>query len=371
MILITVLFFVFIALGVVENFFHKKHLESIPIRILVNGTRGKTTVCRMLVKALNDKGIRTVGRTTGSDALQILPDGKEIPVNRRKSANIIEMVSFFRFAYREKAECVVVECMALGEENQKTIAKKLVKPTITVIVNSYVDHIGEIGKTKEETIRVLSKSVGDKTVLFATESEYESLVKDFHLVNVRHFDIESNLPIHDMNVSIIVDVLSYLGLTEEEALKGAIGYSPDIGLIRDIELQNGVMFINSFSVNDPKSMHEEIERALCFKKKLNLIFNSRMDREYRILSFEEALRGVEGINRVYIIGNYKKKVAFHVRRKTKATLETIKPEALFDLIKKSRDEIFLGLGNIKGDGEKLVEKIIPKGGDYAGNGGSI
>ena len=72
------------------------------------------------------------------------------------------------------------------------------------------------------------------------------------------------------------------------------------------------------------SMHEEIERALCFKKKLNLIFNSRMDREYRILSFEEALRGVEGINRVYIIGNYKKKVAFHVRRKTKATLETIK-----------------------------------------------
>ena len=42
-----------LVLGVTENMLHRRALERIPIRILVNGTRGKTTVTRTIAAALN------------------------------------------------------------------------------------------------------------------------------------------------------------------------------------------------------------------------------------------------------------------------------------------------------------------------------
>lgn len=362
MILVLCLFIVLVVLGILESFFHKRNVESIPIRILINGTRGKTTVCRMLIKALNDKGIKTLGRTTGSEALIVYSDGREVPVKRRKRANIIEMVSFFRLAKKEKPECVVIECMALSEENQKTIGSRLVCPTHTVILNSYVDHIVEIGKTREETIRVLAKSINKDSVLFATEREYEGYGKEFHLIDNRHFDISSSHPLHDENISAAVDVLAFFGIDEEEALKSIVEYSPDIGLIRDFDIPGGVLFVNSFSVNDPKSMHDEIVRVKAFGKKVNLIFNSRFDREYRVLSFEEALKDIDFVERVYVIGDYKSKVMRHIKHKAKIDAEKISPDDLLELIYKSDDMVYLGLGNIKGDGEVLVKKVMDKGG---------
>ena len=40
-----------LVLGVTENMLHRRALERIPIRILVNGTRGKTTVTRTIAAA--------------------------------------------------------------------------------------------------------------------------------------------------------------------------------------------------------------------------------------------------------------------------------------------------------------------------------
>ena len=65
-----------LVLGVTENMLHRRALERIPIRILVNGTRGKTTVTRTIAAALNAAGIRTYAKTTGSAARRIDPDGK-------------------------------------------------------------------------------------------------------------------------------------------------------------------------------------------------------------------------------------------------------------------------------------------------------
>ncbi|NLA53820.1 MAG: hypothetical protein GX858_05635 [Clostridiales bacterium] len=50
---------------------------KIPLRILVNGTRGKTSVTRLVASALNEAGLMTYAKTTGSDAKWIMPDGSE------------------------------------------------------------------------------------------------------------------------------------------------------------------------------------------------------------------------------------------------------------------------------------------------------
>ena len=72
---VSIIFILF--LGVMETVSHRRNLMKIPLRILVNGTRGKTSVTRLVASALNEAGLMTYAKTTGSDAKWIMPDGSE------------------------------------------------------------------------------------------------------------------------------------------------------------------------------------------------------------------------------------------------------------------------------------------------------
>jgi UDP-N-acetylmuramoylalanine-D-glutamate ligase len=45
---------------------HERRLARIPIRVHVNGTRGKSGVTRLIAAALRRSGIPTVAKTTGA-----------------------------------------------------------------------------------------------------------------------------------------------------------------------------------------------------------------------------------------------------------------------------------------------------------------
>ena len=62
---------------------HDRRLAHIEIRIQVNGIRGKSTVTRLLTGILQEAGYQTIGKTTGSAAKIIFPDGNEVPILRR------------------------------------------------------------------------------------------------------------------------------------------------------------------------------------------------------------------------------------------------------------------------------------------------
>ncbi len=81
----NVIFFLFILLvlvGLAETYFHQRHLAAIPIRIHVNGTRGKSSVVRLIAGGLRESGIATCAKTTGTRARMILPDASEYPIFR-------------------------------------------------------------------------------------------------------------------------------------------------------------------------------------------------------------------------------------------------------------------------------------------------
>ncbi|HPG96753.1 MAG TPA: poly-gamma-glutamate synthase PgsB, partial [Rectinema sp.] len=59
---------------IVEYQAHCRRLKAVPIRILVNGTRGKSTVTRLIAAGLAAGGLRVYAKTTGSAARIILPD---------------------------------------------------------------------------------------------------------------------------------------------------------------------------------------------------------------------------------------------------------------------------------------------------------
>src|SRR5438552_5179903 len=104
--------------GVWESRRHLRNLERIPVRVHVNGTRGKSSVTRLISAGLRAGGIRTLGKTTGTEARLLLPDGSEQPVFRVGPPNVIEQTRVVARAAAAGAQALVVECMAVQPELQ-------------------------------------------------------------------------------------------------------------------------------------------------------------------------------------------------------------------------------------------------------------
>ena len=117
-VLVLLLLFV-LGLWVREMWIHQRALRSIPIRVHVNGSRGKSSVVRLIAAAMREGGVRTVAKTTGSKARFIHTDGNEEPVIRLGTPNICEQIGILDKARREEAQAIVMECMAVRPDLQK------------------------------------------------------------------------------------------------------------------------------------------------------------------------------------------------------------------------------------------------------------
>lgn len=106
---------VFVCFLILEKILHERRLRLIPIRIHVNGTRGKSSVVRLIAGALREAGVRTLAKTTGAKPTLIYPDGHEEMVSRRGPSRIQEQVRFVKKAAKMNVKAIVVECMALDQ----------------------------------------------------------------------------------------------------------------------------------------------------------------------------------------------------------------------------------------------------------------
>src|SRR3954462_5726560 len=98
--------------GTVEQHRHERNLARIPVRVLVNGIRGKSSVTRLTAGALRGGGLRVVAKTTGTAARYIHPDGTEQPVYRKFGiANVVDQIGIVRRAAAERPDVLVIECM--------------------------------------------------------------------------------------------------------------------------------------------------------------------------------------------------------------------------------------------------------------------
>src|SRR5688572_3631475 len=98
--------------GAAELVVHRRNLRKIPIRVHVNGTRGKSSVTRLIAGALRESGTVTCAKTTGTLARFIQPDGKELPIYRPAGPNVLEQKRMVALAAAHEARALVIECMA-------------------------------------------------------------------------------------------------------------------------------------------------------------------------------------------------------------------------------------------------------------------
>ena len=157
--------------GIWEYHGHQVRLKRIPMRIHVNGSRGKSSVTRLIAAGLRAGGKRVVGKTTGTLPRIIDPDGREISIKRNQPANIIEQTKILRYIDKMfKPEVLVIECMAVLPEYQWFCENKIVKSQIGVITNCRLDHTNEMGKFREQIAHSLANTIPVNGSLFTSET---------------------------------------------------------------------------------------------------------------------------------------------------------------------------------------------------------
>jgi len=257
-----------VAYGVWETRRHERVLSEIPIRIHVNGTRGKSSVTRLIAGGLRAGGRRAFAKTTGTTARMIQTDGSEIDVFRVGRPNIIEQTRIFRRAVEAGAEAIILECMAVTPDLQPISELRLVRSTVGVITNIRADHLDVMGPTVDDVARALAQTIPARGHLFTAEhdrleilaSEARRRGTELHLIEDSSADASDLKGFtyceHAENLALALAVCAHLGVNRVTALRGMQAAAPDPGVLRRYWVRVGskeVEFINAFAANDPDS----------------------------------------------------------------------------------------------------------------------
>ncbi|MBR58490.1 MAG: poly-gamma-glutamate synthase PgsB [Myxococcales bacterium] len=288
----------------------KRHREQIPIRIHVNGSRGKSSVTRLIAGALRGGGISAIAKTTGTTPRIIYEDGSETPLYRLGKANIKEQFHVLGLAAQRNPDAIVIECMALQPRLQAMSEHRIIHSTIGVITNCREDHLDVMGPTERHVAQALAGTTPAGQTLVTAESQHLDILKhacqelECNLEVVATDDLEaiSNAEMarfgyyeHRENVAVALRVAKLCGVSREDAMVGMLNATPDVGALRMYDLEffgRQICFVHGFAANDPQSSHhiwELSHRVFPEYSRRIMLLNLRTDRGDRSRQLGEAI----------------------------------------------------------------------------------
>ncbi len=354
-----------------EYWRHLRNVKSIPIRVHVNGTRGKSSVTRLIAAGLRAGGKKTVAKITGTLPRVVLPDGREAAIIRLMGANIIEQKYIFRHAVSEKPDAIVIECMAVNPVFQWITERKFVRSTISVVTNCRPDHLDLMGSTEQSVTMSLSNTIPQGGVCYTAENEHFGLLEK--VAKQRHCRIHQIRPAdvtpeelarfryieHAENVQLALAVCAEAGIPREVALEGMIHAHPDPGALRKYIVHDGdktIHFYNVFAANDPKSTERIINMVTGHLQNVEkiIMLNSRADRLYRAHQLIDTVANLD-FSYLLLTGEIPEKVesyALHsgLPANKVIPLGELRPELVYKKVLEltGSESHVLGIGNMAG-----------------------
>lgn len=293
---------------ITEFYRHQRRIYSIPIRVHVNGTRGKSSVTRLIAAGLRAGGYRTLAKTTGTLPRIIDENGLEIAIQRRSNANILEQIKIIKFMAKRKPQAIVIECMAVQPEYQWICEHQIIHATHGVITNARPDHLMEMGPTVENVTRSLSNTIPVNAKFFTAERKMVKIFQEvaakrnteITIVTPARSAIADSITADDMagfsyvehpeNVALALTVCQSLNVPRNVALKGMHTCYPDSGALKIFRVEHKgkwCRFVNAMAANDPESTlmiwQKAVERYRGNLGTRIVLLNTRADRFDRSL----------------------------------------------------------------------------------------
>ncbi len=371
--------------GCLEAYWHRRHRLRIPLRIHVNGTRGKSSVTRLIAAGLRSAGICTCAKTTGTLPRFIHPDGSEEAIERVGRTNVIEQVHIIRQAADLHAEAIVLECMALHPLLQSLCELDIVRATHGVITNARPDHLDVMGPTPADVARALAGTVPVKGTLFTAERDPRQLRileqaacdRESKFQSVKHAEVANVTPAelhgfsyieHPDNVALALNVCQSLGIERQTALQGMWAAAPDPGAMSQwtVEQQGRrLVFVNAFAANDPQSTDCIWNLANTMNSQADsriAVVNCRGDRPERSVQMAEMCSAWPNLDNVLAIGTgtelfLKRALGMGISPRRLHAAERLPAESILNRLQAVAGHLGLvmGLGNIAGVGMELVD----------------
>jgi poly-gamma-glutamate synthase PgsB/CapB len=367
-----------LAFLVLERLRLDHHRKAIPLTITVTGTRGKTTVARLLASVLRESGQRVLAKTTGSEPVLILPDGTERKIRRRGRPSIIEQKHVVRLAAQLGVDAAVVEVMSIHPENHLVEGQKLLKPDLVLATNFRVDHSAALGETREAVATTLALDVPPGARAFVPQREslpaFRAAVQERggELIEVRPGSASPQVGRFGANRDLVYATARALGIGDRTIGEGIDRARGDIGALgvwryRLGDVEASCYLVNAFAANDPEStmlIHDDVMAALGVNPKRCVgLLSLRPDRGDRTLQWLGALQGgfLERFNRLYVLGLHARALVWRLRRVDDAArvevLHATRPAEITRAAASGTGEAggaVFGFGNMGGVGEAVV-----------------
>ncbi len=219
----------------------------VPNRISISGTRGKTSLAFLVYSEIVDKNIGVLCKITGTLPLMFI-NKSTILMRRKGPAKLYENLIP---ANIRKLDYCIMENQGISVYTMKVFHEIFLRPQTVVFTNIRLDHVENLGRTREKIARSLSSTI-TRDVKFILSGETDEHINQILERGCYEFDVayspKPELPGSEIPVlgdHLLrrygfsgIDVWSYLKKIESE--------------LRWKEIK-GLVFYDGSKINDPNS----------------------------------------------------------------------------------------------------------------------
>ncbi len=372
----------------------KRLVKKIPLRICVTGARGKSSVVRLITVILREEGMRTLAKTTGSRPVVLLPNGEEEKISRKGPVSILEQKKILKAAVFHSVHASVLEMMSIRPESLWVEAQKLLQPHLLVITNFRSDHREHWGPTRDHVVSALQSAVAPGCTVFLPEEENSAKLQTAaaehgaevvmvpSLAAEEFAWIEANLPglEFEPNPRLALAVAQHLGIDRTRALDSLQRAEADTGSLKAWRMDGGDAdkewcFVSIFAANDPESTRMALTKLMQFPSlkypRLLAVLNLRSDRSDRTLQWIEAFHQnrFPELDKILVTGRHAAVFRSKILRSSPGLdISILKGRTTEEIMRvlscEASGALIVGLGNLGGTGEAMIEYCQVKGTPY-------
>ncbi|MCR4819256.1 MAG: hypothetical protein K5841_09905 [Fretibacterium sp.] len=267
-----------------------KRTKHPSVRILVTGTRGKSSLVRLLYAGLSAAGLRVWARVTGVLPRSLSPDG--IQVIRRDAPVSFQEMRWWLEQIPGDAEAIVMENSAVSPELQAAAGLWL-NPSLIVWTTLRSDHEDAWGPGRLNAARALLRGIpkgvpvaaGQEVAPFRRELEARGCPVSLLAASPTASFQEENLSLAMSALKLVLkNTTTPANLDPEAGAYAMKALEPDIADFRILGNGNDLLAA-AFSANDVESTAKLFRETAWTSQETMLLYHHRQDRPARLKGF--------------------------------------------------------------------------------------